>query len=402
MSIDQIVRAYIAVESELVARGLLDVPEPPSAVLEHVVGRTVLYRGSDNDLPAMLTEQGYKVLSDDSVEATGQFDTVIVHGRDLSADQVMAYDAMARFSLILSDCKGDGLKARQITDGLSVTEKWGEQRPPSAISLVAMVHNRIRTATGWDYRLVLADGTEVRAYADTEYPRGATVAVGCSGVVADLDGGTGMGLLDGAVIRAYNDQPDVLLTESYELIVRASVEGCLSGARTLESSDLLSRLRVPLDKVDSAKRLLRGFAGTEDEARSLLDTRLGITSTIEHEDGLEIDVARFTEDDTTHSVVGVVLEPNTPYGPLDLWFPPEVIREIAATGPDQITSLNHRMATGCRITLSMIDEQGRYAKPGSWIVGCELSPELYAEIKAGTYRGFSIRGRATLTEGESA
>lgn len=394
MSIEQIVRAYAAVEDELARRDLLEVPEPPSPILEHVVGRTVLYRGSESDVPAILSDQGYRVLSDESIEATEQYDTVIVHGRELSTNTVQMYEALARYALILSECTGEGLKERQMTDGLHVVEKYTE-RPTSAISIVATVGSRIRTTAGWDYRLSLADGFEVRAVAEQEYPRGTAVLVACSGAVV-ADNGTGLGLLGGEVLRSIGEG-EAELTSSLELLVRAESESALSVAHSLESGDFVSTLGIVPAMADQARRALRGFVGTGDEAVALLRTRLPEAFA---EPPLELEVRQFTvSDEAAHAVVGVVLEPETPYGPNGVWFPAELIRTLAATTPESVAALNHSIPTDCRITLSMIDEAGAYAKPGSWIIGCELPDELYEAVKAGTYRGFSIKGLA-IVEGE--
>jgi hypothetical protein len=173
-------------------------------------------------------------------------------------------------------------------------------------------------------------------------------------------------------------------------------------------------MALPTAAVAQARAILDGYAGSEEGAIALLRHRLPDAipqwqaepeSALQPGAPFDVTVQRYvttetindTDSQVQHAAWGVVLEPETPYGLHGVWFSPSTIRVLAASPPATVEALNHRHAVdGLTILQSFIDEDGSHAKPGSWIIGCALSPEVYEAINAGAYTGFSIKGLATL------
>lgn len=392
-SLTSIIRAAAAVRDELQSRGLIEV-EPHAAILEGVVGRYVTVLGEDDEgIIPMLEGMGYKVNQNGKTE-----DTILVLG-NIPEVELDALKERAVWSLL---CYGD---AERSAGGLVVFSKISSEMP-APVMFTAKTLSRTKTLGGWEYGLELADGKKVRAASDEEYPNGSAVRIDCDGVVVT---NKSIGILNGRVTASLNAVSDI----STVICTSALRSNCLFDGSQVSTEAVLQRVGVyDLEHLDRAKLILQGFAGTPDDAISLLQRRAPEIF-IPKTDGGEsnIEVTRFVdstlgeESDSVHQIVGVVLEPETPYGPHNVWFSKATLSRIASEyDGDELLggALNHKDSSQVKVIASGIwDGDRAVAKRGSWVVTCKVTDDVHAAVVAGTYRGFSVKGIGILKEDSS-
>lgn len=357
------VRTHTKVTDEKIQRGLLTVPEF-SPILQHVVGRTVLMVGDDMEMYSNLQDHGFKVFTYNEEVTPEPADTVIVL-RGMDQNDIKRFGDLAHYAVVNShDSKLDVFTKYQ-EDDLPFTPR---------LAIGARTINRTLFTDHWMYALNLADTDVVlRASAPTnvDYPNGSVVRVRASGIVATDET---VALIDGEIDGAAEEISTLsdVLTESYQL--NAIHEGRSVTLEEVLGSDVESDVAIRQDLI--------GRAGTIESLQSRFQVRSDI---------------HLTANDVGHSAIGVVLEPETPYGRQGFWFDSETIRAIVDEGVDAITAVNHQEGlVNFDIIRSWINDDPTVAKPGSWLIECSLDDKMYEQIRAGTFRGFSIKGTATL------
>lgn len=407
MSLSLRVKARAVLLSELAAR-TAEVPDPTFAhpVLEHVVGRTVAVIGDPEvGLLDLLEQSLYRVFvleEGERLAGDAMVDSIIVCGRsleDFEANELDELISHALWSVVFFDCDGaESLELRGLAKfpdrQLYVLEKYADSQDGELL-FSAAVRLRSKTADGWDYHLSLADSDQIiRATGDEEFSNNAVVFVQAESIITSQDSDL-FGVLDAKVLRSDDDaHPDSV----FALLSRAACRNLLrDGVEVTTSEELARHANVPVEKLTDARRVLRGFLGTQEEAVELLRERFNLNG-VQADDLLGLEVSQFkaTGDTLPHRVIGVVLEPETPYGPHGVWFPRETIEAIQQQQAS--AALNHENVSDdhVRIVSTVIDENGEHAKPGSLLVECEVAEDVYDGIVTGAYRGFSIRGSAVL------
>jgi hypothetical protein len=390
-------KAQLAVLNELRNRGAVPNPSFPEAILEHIVGRNVLVLPGDNtnELVEKIEDYGYDVtvLDGDAPQwPIESFDTVIIL-RAVDEDTLEEAETHAHFAVILKGgTPPESSDYRSYKDGLIVYERYAEE---NVLTFSATVVERLKIDELWDYRLELGDHRVVRATAEAVYRNGDRVLLTADGVVTN---GNVLGILNGIILTSLPIEGKTDTTAS--LLVRAIKNHRVYEGESTTTEIVLEGLDLTPDQLIEARRLLSGFVGTEFEARVFLQDRLHLPS----EDDLALTIDKFAPEapnaEGPHKVVGVLLEPETPYGEEQIWFSAETIKRIY--GELTQGALDHIDASPeeVRILRSMLDEQGDYAKPGSWLIECEVSNEVYDAIIAGKYTGFSIRGSGLMAGGQ--
>lgn len=384
-------QAYVSVEDEMLRRGLLvSVPAAYPPAFNHIVGRTVLLVGSDAEgYEAMLTEQGYRVtLANTTDTEFPDADTVVVLNYDLPDETFRSLFLHAGLAMVCVGSERPIIGLSRIADNTYAIDKYHEENAPVSISTVASVRSRTKTAAGsWDYILELSDNVTVRALSDTEFPNGTRVNVSAEGVITT---GDKLGLLHSRVIA----ETDLPSDSPCNLLSRAQRADLLfQGSALLESEDFINRAGFNKEYTRKIRHVLRGFAGTFDEAVTLVKER--VPEAITEPDRPFGTVSLQVLDDAQHMAWGIVLEPNVPYGKRGIWFSRDTVAAIVDEGVT-VGAVDHVDSDEVRVTESFIDTDGKFARPGSWIVGCEVSDAVFEKIQRGEYTGLSIKGTAVL------
>ena len=398
MSILLRTQAQDRILSEL--RSKAPVPDPtfPSPILEYTVGRSVVVVGNDTsayELARLLEDQLYlvEVVSADPIPWPAEMaDTVIVLNRAVNEALLNEANNNSCLATVFFRCTLPGSVDQRfrVNDELVSMEKYAD-----TVTFSATAIQRTLTDSGWQYNVALNDGHVLRAASDTEYKNGQPVLVAAENVV--ISGDT-VGIIGGKVLRAISEASSSIPS----LILRASVQDKVRDGEIVKVEDLLSRLGVTDNRVQ-AKGLLEHFVGSEEEAKVLLTERMN-SLTLSSEADMDLDVRSFKAEaeelEGPHRVVGVLLEPEVPYGSERVWFSKETLSKIYMT--DISEEINHKDpgTVGLKILRSFINgEDGELwdkAKAGSWLIECEVDEALYQSILQGEYQGFSIKGKGLI------
>ena len=362
-------------------------------VLEHVVGRTVALVGDNSLLADLLTEEGYIVeqLSFDEVLTSKTlYDTVVSIGYGLNP----IIDKLSKWSTVMFN---DG------EVGFNYKFNDGVDEPKRNLAFRGNVLRRYKSGDTWFYDVATLDTDKsIRLSSADLFTDNTIVVVRCDGLVIDKDN---IACVGGQLEKSRFDVP-----HSFNDVLRIATDMNVvyQATKVYTVEDFITQHGLNERYSSDITKLIRGYVGTDDEVIEMLEEKLPEAFIVEptpvetEDEAISFEVTHLTnEDDQTHRVLGVVLEPNTSYGKDGIWFSAKTIENIAHNYlvNNPTGALDHLDNSEVRIVESYVAKSneiinGNKVVKGTWLVSCQVTDEVYEAIKEGKYTGLSIKGRA--------